>query len=150
MDDVAAVYVCLKVDGERYLRVALGSDGSIERAGREDAEGLRGTAAPRLFEQLRRRVTPELLRWGGQSWSDPFPRGKRCQLVVGFTRSDGRQVATRWEYGSESPEPPAEVRAFVLAAVEAANAWYRERLEDRSGWRLVGRAALSPNAFERT
>jgi hypothetical protein len=53
---------------------------------------------------------------------------------------------TRWEYGTESPEPPQEIRNFILSMVEATNPWYRRQIELRqeraqrrpdAAWRLV-------------
>ena len=109
--------------------MTLGADGSIERLGRGENEILTVTGALDLFEELRRMVTPGILRWAGQSCSDPFPRGKACQLVIGFKQGDERETMTRWDYGSESPEPPPEILDFVVAAVETTNPWYRRRKE---------------------
>ena len=143
---ITGILVRLHMESSPYLLVTLGADGSIERLGRGEHEILTGTGALDLFEELRGKVTPGILRWAGQSWSDPFPRGKSCQLVIGFKQGEGREIVTRWDYGSESPEPPAEILDFVVAAVETTNPWYRRRKEmerrkrrpsEVAGWRLV-------------
>lgn len=143
---ISGILVRLNVENSPYLLVTLAADGSIERLGRGEGEILSGTGAIDLFEDLRGKLTPQILRWVGQSWSDPFPRGKACQLMLGFKEMDGREVLTRWDYGSESPEPPPEILDFVLAAVETTNPWYRRRKElerrkqrprEAIGWHLV-------------
>lgn len=143
---ICGVLVRLDVEGEKYLFLQLGADGSIQRLGTTEREILKGTASPELFEKVVRKVTPELLRWKGQSWSDPAPKGKICLLVVGFQEIDGKEVLMRWQYGSESHEPPAEILEFVISAVEATNPWlgeqkirkrHRQAQPRKAGWHLV-------------
>lgn len=143
---ISGILVRLNVESAPYLLVALDADGNIERLGRGERESLSGTGAEKLFESLREKVTPGVLKWAGQSWSDPFPRGKPCQLLLGFKQGDGRETLTRWDYGSESPEPPPELLDFVVAAVETTNPWYRRQKEierrrrqprEAIGWHLV-------------
>ena len=83
---------------------------------------------------------------GLSRYANTAARGKTCELLIGFRLADGSETAIRWEYGSDSPEPPREVREFVLAAVECTNPWYRRQIELRQqrarrpkseGWRLV-------------
>ena len=145
-DTISGILVRLTVGGDRYLRLLIGSDGALERGGRGEKEFMGKTVTGDLFSQILESVTPDLLRWSGQSWSDPAARGKTCELLIGFRLADGSETAIRWEYGSDSPEPPREVREFVLAAVECTNPWYRRQIELRQqrarrpkseGWRLV-------------
>jgi hypothetical protein len=143
---ICGVLVRLDVEGEKFLFLRLGADGSIQRLGTTEREILRGTASPDLFERVVQKVTPQLLRWKGQSWSDPAPKGKICLLVVGFKEIDGQEVLMRWEYGSESHEPPPEILEFVISAVEATNPWFgeqkvrnriRKTQSRKDGWQLV-------------
>ena len=143
---ICGILMRLNVENTPYLLVALSADGSIERLGLGDRESLSGTGATELFEELRGRLSPGLLKWAGQSWTDPHPRGKPCQLLLGFKQGDGRETLMRWDYGSESPEPPAELLDFVVAAVETTNPWYRRQKEierrkrrprEAIGWHLV-------------
>lgn len=133
-NSICGLRVSLDVDGEHFVLIMLGSDGRIKRMGIGSVDGaerdiLSGTSTPSLFQQVRQKVTPELLQWRGQSWSDPAPRGKTCELTISFMHADGRETRMYWWYGSESQEPPPEVREFVLAAVEATKPWYEQRME---------------------
>jgi hypothetical protein len=143
---ITGIHVRLRVGGARYLHVYVSRDGVIARSGRGERDFEGSFENPGLFSQVLERVSPELLRWAGQSWSDPSPRGKTCELLIAFRESDGRDVMTRWEYGTESPEPPEEIRNFILSMVEATNPWYRRQIELRqeraqrrpdTAWRLV-------------
>ncbi len=143
---LSGVLVRLTVGADRFLHVYLGSDGAVERGGRGEREFSGTLGSPGLFEEVLEKVSPQLLRWAGQSWSDPLLRGKTCELLIGFKEPGGRERLTRWQYGSESPEPPAELRDFVLTIVEATNPWYRRQIEIRqerahrrpgAAWRLV-------------
>jgi len=141
-DTIVGIFVRLSVERTRHLWLRLGVAGDIQRAGRQRRGILEGTTSPEVFRQVRRNVTPQLLQWAGQSWTDPLLRGHRCRLLVGFTRPDGCELRTRWEYGSESHEPPDEVREFVLSAVETTDPWYREQWAAQNapghpGWRLL-------------
>jgi hypothetical protein len=144
--NLSGLLVRLDVDGSKYLFLRLNRDGDIQRLGTADRSTLSGTTNPDVFARLIQKMSPSLLRWAGQSWSDPAPKGKLCLLVVGFRQSDGQEVAMQWMYGSESHEPPSEVLEFVVSAVEATNPWFgemklleRTRRRERSakGWHLV-------------
>lgn len=145
--DLCGVLVRLDVEGSKALFIRLSSDGSIERLGTSGRDILDGIAAPTLFGRLIQKVSPQLLRWVGQSWSDPAPLGKPCLLVVGFRQLDGQETLMRWNYGSESYEPPPEVLEFVMSAVEMTNPLIgerktlgqvmRRRLPQDAGWHLV-------------
>lgn len=138
---ISKVSLRLSVGGSRLVFLSLAADGRIRRAGRGDEEILGGTAEPNPFPALLRAMTPEFLQWAGQSWSDPRPRGRACRLAIGLRERDGNESLLVWEYGSESPEPPLAIRAFILAAVEATDPWYvRQRAlarPARAGWHLL-------------
>ena len=142
-DDIKGIHVRLMVDGARYVHVFLASDGGIARGGRGDRDFEGSVGDPELFSRVLERVTPDILRWAGQSWADPSPRGKTCELLIAFRDRHGRDAVTRWDYGTESPEPPEELRTFVLTLVEATNPWYRRQIELRRerAWRLLPAAA---------
>lgn len=145
--DLCGVLVRLDVEGSKALFIRLTSDGRIERLGATGRDILDGIATPELFLHLIRKVSPQLLRWMGQSWSDPAPKGKRCLLVVGFRQCDGQETLMRWEYGSDSYEPPPEVLEFVMSAAEVTRPWLGEqkapgrplkhRQPQEAGWHLV-------------
>lgn len=145
-EDIQGILASLDVECQRYLFIRLNMDGRIERSGATDPDILRGQVPPVVFERLRGMITPALLQWAGQSWSDPVPRGKRCDLVIGFKHRDGTQPLIHWQYGSKSYEPPVETRDFVLGVVEATNPWYEQEKRARRKrarkvtnplWRLV-------------
>jgi hypothetical protein len=145
-DRITGIQVRLTVGGARYLHVSLSADGGIARSGRGERDFEGSTGDPTLFGRLRDRVSPEILRWAGQTWSDPSARGKACELMIALRDASGREARTCWDYGTESPEPPEELRRFVLSVVEATNPWYRRQIELRqeraerrgtSVWRLV-------------
>src|SRR5262245_5054600 len=128
---LSAVLLRLTVAGARYLHIVVDADGSLERGGHVEGDFSARLGNRDLFAVVQRLVSPEVLRWAGQSWSDPSRRGKTCELVIGFKDASGQEKTTRWEYGTESPEPPREIRDFVLAIVEATNSWYRTQIELR-------------------
>jgi hypothetical protein len=152
-DRITGIHVRLTVGGARYLQVYLSKDGAVARSGRRERSVEGNVGDPEVFSRLLERVSPGLLRWAGQSWSDPSLRGKPCELLIAFRDREGRNAMTRWEYGTESPEPPEEIRNFVLSVVEATNPWYRRQIELRqeraerrpeASWRLVpARAEVS-------
>jgi hypothetical protein len=145
---ISGVLVRLTVGGTQYLHVSVGADGTLERGGRGEREFSTKLESPELFAEILGKVSPELLRWAGQSWSDPLLRGKTCELLIRFRDAAGGETATRWKYGTDSPEPPREIRDFILSLVEATNPWYREQIEFRQArarrrpdavWHLVPR-----------
>jgi len=130
--DTHGILVTLLVGGEQVLFIMLGSDGSINRLGTGSVSNTErdmfiGQTSPEVFEQLRGKITEELLRWGGQSRSAPEKRGKVCKLTRGFKEAEGQELMTGWQYGSESQGPPPEVSDFVVAAVEATTPWYEQQ-----------------------
>lgn len=129
-NDITGVLVNLKVDGDLSLFALLAADGSINRFGtgavnNTEREMFIGITDPKLFEGVRSRITGDLLKWvGGRA--DPNPRGKVCELVVGFMLANREEHAIQFKYGSESIGPPPEVAKFVIAIVEATNPWYED------------------------
>lgn len=129
---ITGILVLLEVGGRQELLIRLGADGSIHRMGsgaleRRETDRFIGATTPRAFESLRSKITPQLLSWCGQSRAHPSPRGETCDLVIAFRRADGQETMMAWQYGWVSKWPPAEVLAFVEAAVEATNPWYEEQ-----------------------
>ena len=129
---ISGVLIMLEVGVRQTLLIRLGEDGSIHRLGSGSLENPErdryiGTTSPDAFEQVRAKVTPQLLEWCGQVRTHPVPRGESCELVVAFKLADGEERMTCWQYGSESRWPPPEVCDFVAAAVEATNPWYEEQ-----------------------
>ncbi len=136
---ITGIRVRLTVDGSRFVHARLGQDGTIERGGRGGRDFAGRLADPSLFLVSLRRAGADVLRWAGQDWSDPHLRGKACELLIAFEETGGREILTRWEYGTDSPEPPRELRRFLFDLIDATNPWYREQIErrPRSTWQLV-------------
>ncbi len=137
-DDIHGILVTLLVGGEQVLFIMLGSDGSINRLGTGSVNNTErdmfiGQTNSEVFQQVQGRIIKELLGWCGQSLSAPEKRGKVCQLTVGFKKSDGQELMTVWQYGSESEGPPPEVCDFVVAAVKATTPWYEQQKAMVSG-----------------
>ena len=127
-NSITGVFVDLKVDGDLSLFALLAADGSINRLGtgavnNTEKEMFIGIADPKLFEDVRSRITVDLLKWVGAR-ADPNPRGKVCELVVGFMLTNREEYAIQFKYGSESIGPPPEVARFVIAVVETTDPWY--------------------------
>ncbi len=73
----------------------------------------------------------EILAHVDESWLDRpgqyvarQRKGKACRLSLLFHREGGRELGLTYLYGSESEGPPEEIRAFVLAAIDATQSWY--------------------------
>jgi hypothetical protein len=133
-DEIVGLTVVLLIGGEQSLFILLGSDGSINRMGNGSVDHLErqmfiGKVDPDLFLQLRSRVTPGVLYFLGQRLEAPQPKGKLCELTVGFKYADGREATTAWRYGSESQGPHPEVGAFVVAAAQATDPWFEQQKE---------------------
>ena len=126
--DVTGIYVTLNIEGVPSLLVMLGADGSINRFGtgavdNSEKQMCIGIIPSTLFEKLRSQITDELLGWiGGRA--DSNPKGKVCELTIGFMLANKEERTIVFRYGSESMGPPPEVRKFAIAAVEATNPWY--------------------------
>jgi hypothetical protein len=129
---IQGILVTLDIGGEPSLFIMLASDGTINRMGTGMVDNAErdlfiGKVGPGLFEQLRARVTPELLGWCGQRLADPQPQGAVCDLSIGFQQADGQERVTGWRYGSQSQGPPPEVCQFVRDAVEATDSWFEQQ-----------------------
>ena len=130
-NEIVAIMVRLLVDGQQSLFIMLGDDGSISRMGtgrvdkRQD-ELFVGKTDAAMFQGLRQQIGPELLDWFGKQLEDTQARGKICELTVALKYADGRESATAWRYGTESPGPPPEAVQFVIAAVNTTNPWFEE------------------------
>jgi len=135
LENISGILIRLTVGGARYMEIRLTAQGEIERGGQGERGFEEHLGNRDLFDEVLGKVSPSLLRWADQSWSDPSLRGKACDLRIAFRDARGRESITRWEYGTDSSEPPEEIRGFVLAAVEATNSWYRRQIETRHQWR---------------
>jgi hypothetical protein len=141
-NEFRGIMITLLVGAEQSLFIMLGADGGINRVGTGEVDNTErdmfiGRTDAALFADLQEQITPELLAWCGQSRVDPEPRGKVCELTVGFKQANGEELLTAWRYGSESQGPPPEVGQFVVAAVRATDPWFaRQRAmirDDNSG-----------------
>jgi hypothetical protein len=129
VDNFDGILVTLLVGGDQSLFIMLGADGSINRMGTGAVDITErgmfiGRTDPVVFRAIHDRITPELLAWCGQSRADPDPKGKLCELTVGFRRASGAELMTAWRYGAESMGPPPEVKQFVVAALQATDPWF--------------------------
>ena len=129
-EEIKGSYVFLKVEEVPALVVLLHSDGSINRMGtgavdNKEMDMFIGVTDPALFLNVKSQITADLLQWIGTR-ADPQPKGKACQLTIGFMLTNGKEQGIQFKYGSESLGPPPEIRRFVVAMVEATNPWYEE------------------------
>lgn len=127
-NDIVAFLVTLDIDTFQVLFIMIGADGSISRLGNGSSESTErdlfvGRSTRELFDKMQGELTEHLMQWMG-SYSDPDPKGKICNLSVGFQLEDGRELMSRWQYGSESQGPPPEICRFVIAAVNITDTWY--------------------------
>ncbi len=132
LSDISAILVTLSVGEEQVLFAMLASDGGINRLGTGSENNQEhtmciGKTDPSCFHELCSTVTPELLQFCGRSLADPKPKGKRCQLTLGFKQVDGKELMMGFVYGSQSQSPPPAVCKFVLATVKATDTWYEEQ-----------------------
>jgi hypothetical protein len=130
---ICGILVTLHVAGEQVLYLMLSADGTIHRMGTGSESNTErdlfvGRSSRATFERLRKQVTPEPLQWLGQ-FSDPHLRGKQCRLTIGLGWSDGTELASQWEYGTQSQGPPDEIGQFVLAGIDATDSWYEQQKE---------------------
>lgn len=129
-EEIKGSYVILKVEEVPALLVLLHSDGSINRLGTGTVDNKEmgmfiGVTDPALFLKMRSQVTEDLLQWIGVQ-ADPQPKGKVCELTIGFMLADGKEQGIQFKYGSESLGPPPEIHRFVTAMVEATDPWYED------------------------
>ena len=145
LDTIAGIFVTMQVDRVQVLYVALFADGTLWRMGTGSESNNEwglfvGKSSPDLFELLRDQITPDLLRLVGVH-ADPFPKGKPCELTIGFRLGDGEEMLSQWEYGSLSQGPSLEIRHFVTTVIETTNVWYEQQK------RLKCRSQPSPPIF---
>jgi hypothetical protein len=127
--DVVAVFVDLRVSEDQVLYLMTAEDGTTHRIGtgselNKDRDLFIGNST--AFLHLKSRITAGLLQWLG-NYTDPSPMGKPCRLTIGFRMADGREVASHWEYGTQSQSPAPEVCDFVLAAIQITDPWYEQQ-----------------------
>jgi hypothetical protein len=131
--------VTLEVGDKKNLFILLDSGGTVNRQGngRSDSDTdelyLGATGEP-LFERLMSGVPEDLFRQAG-SYHDPAPKGLPCKLSVVF-QSSAEAAVFEYEYGSESPGPPAEISRLVVRAIELTDPYYVKR--DSAG--VIGKA----------
>jgi hypothetical protein len=133
VNSICGILVTLHVADEQVLYLMLATDGTIHRMGTGSESNVErdlfiGKSSMTAFEQLRKQMTPNLLQWLGQ-YSDPYLKGKRCRLTIGLRLSDGRELASQWQYGTQSQGPPDEICQFVTAAIDVTNSWYEQQKE---------------------
>ena len=51
-------------------------------------------------------------RWKGE-FDDANKKGNLCQIVVGVFSPYGEKILSKWMYGSQSTQPPAQILQFV-------------------------------------
>lgn len=127
--DITAILITLKIGREQSLFIRLTSAGQIDRLGtgsEDDPDDVlcRGQVEPSIFAELCQQVSTKLFAWCGKSHTDPQPRGKRCELLIGFQTASGDEHLAAWEYGSKSYTPPEEVYDFVAEAVRLTDPWW--------------------------
>ena len=126
--DITGIGMHLKVDDDLSLFGLLAADGSINRLGtgalnNTEKEMFIGITDPKLFQSLRARITPDLLKWvGGRA--DQNLRGKVCELQIHLMLANRTEQSIYLKYGSDSKRPPPEVSQFVTAFVEVTSLWY--------------------------
>ena len=112
-DDVSGIMITLDAAEKQSLFILLAQDGTINRLGtgaedNTDNAMFIGMSDGTAFAQVCALAGPVIDKWIG-GYGLPDPEGKPCKLVVGFQTSDGRELLSHWEYGSESQGPPPEV-----------------------------------------
>jgi len=122
-----ACAITLEVNGAKNLFVLLDAGGTVNRSGNgrsdSDIETLYlGAADKPLFAELMANVPDDLFQRAG-SYDDPAPRGLPCKLTIIF-EGGGEAARFEYEYGSESPGPPAEISKLVVKAIELTDPYY--------------------------
>jgi hypothetical protein len=122
--------VTLEVGGKKNLFILLDAGGTVNRQGNgrsdSDTDALyMGATDEPLFERLMSGVPEDLFQHAG-SYCDPAPEGLPCKLRVIF-ESSAEAAVFEYEYGSESPGPPAEISRLVVRALELTEPFYVKR-----------------------
>lgn len=129
VNDVVAVTIDWRVEGENVLHLVVHADGSIRRQGDGTQSGVgcyleMGRSEESLLHNVLEGTDPELLATGGVMVLEPI-MGKLCKLFVGFGRKGGGGNAFEIWYGSASAGPHPAIMAFVRNAIEQTDDWYR-------------------------
>lgn len=129
-DELNAVNIRLDVAGEHALFVLLGSDGTINRQGTGEEDGIDsrlfvGVTTEPVFDEFMAKVKEESLQHPGV-FSLPEQKGKSCRLVILFTAA-GKEIGFDFSFGSESEGPPMEIFKWVERAVELTDPWYENQ-----------------------
>lgn len=130
-DNVTGIMVTLEIGGEQALFVLLSKDGSINRLGtgsegNTEKDMFIGVADTTAFEAVRAKCGPIIDQWLG-GFGAPDIAGKPCKLAVGFQTTDGTELVSQWQYGTESQGPPPDVAAVVIKSVQATEDWYQKQ-----------------------
>jgi len=131
IENIDAIFVTLEIAGKNSLFVLVAKDGSINRLGTGTEDNTEndmfiGVTSSEAFEKLRKQIEPTVFNWEGE-YKSPNIVGKPCKLTLGFRLADGRETGSVWEYGTKSQGPPPEISRFVVASVEATEAWFEEQ-----------------------
>lgn len=132
-DEIEGVVMRRNLDDVQTFFLMVTDDGGLTREGTgalDDMEPVMFMAGsdPDAFEAVRKRITPELLKWCGQSPESHAVRGKVVELSIQFGFAGDKEEVIEWRYGTESEGPPAVIERFVAAAIRASDPWYQEQL----------------------
>jgi hypothetical protein len=129
VNDIQSVTISLQTDGLRTLAIELDHQGQLSRLGtgaidNDEHDKLSGQASPELFRQTMKQLSDPMLDHLG-SYDIPEKEGLHCQLQIGFRFHDGTENGFAFYYGSDSQGPPQELIAFVAAAMQITDPWYK-------------------------
>jgi hypothetical protein len=133
--DIETILVELLIDGTHSLFLLLSAEGLINRMGSGGLEPpdrqkmYIGKGTPDIFGSVCAMVTPSLLQCFGGKFEARDRKGQTCDLTLVIGLRDGKQLLTRWRYGSKSTGPHPEVRNFVAGALAATDAWFARQVE---------------------
>ena len=135
--DIQLVNITLEIDGKKVLFVLLSQDGTVNRLGKGSVDNTEndlfiGRTPEPLIEQAKTALTDEMLNYMG-GYDVPKQKGPACRLSIVFQFANGDENGFGFSYGANSDGPPHEITQFVMAAIEAAEPWYREQKAMVSG-----------------
>ncbi|MBV9122099.1 MAG: hypothetical protein JO112_01905 [Planctomycetes bacterium] len=142
-NDTLNIFLTLYVAEAQVLYVTLSADGTIHRMGtgseyNEEFDLFIGRSTRNMFDCLSSQVTPGLLQWVGE-YTDQHLKGKHCRLTIGIRQANGKEMISRWEYGTLSQSPPPEICEFVLAAIKVTDPWYELQKQHANPRKKIGR-----------